>query len=168
MQFFQSVLLPDGRPNASVDSTGQKTIMGQRRWVDVFNAGGLPAVLESDMPLWLRCHVPVCVAFESVSVAGQRRGDGASWREAITLARGVRASFGLIKGLGYELYPNTKRCIAGSPTSLVAAVLWTMSRIRSFRELLATGENECNAWRMPWWPPRRIRGRRSSSQMFGQ
>jgi 2-dehydropantoate 2-reductase len=34
--------------------------MSQKRWVDVFNAAGLPALLEPDMPLWLRCHVPLC------------------------------------------------------------------------------------------------------------
>jgi 2-dehydropantoate 2-reductase len=35
--------------------------------------------------------------------------------------------------------------MAGSPTAAVAAVLWFMSRIRSFRELLATGKAECCA-----------------------
>ncbi|MET0443246.1 MAG: 2-dehydropantoate 2-reductase N-terminal domain-containing protein, partial [Pseudorhodoplanes sp.] len=95
MQFVQSTLLSDGRLKAKVDGAGQKTIMDQSRWVDVFNAAGLPAALESQMPLWLRCHVPICVAFESVAVAGERRGGGASWQEAVTLARGVYASFGL-------------------------------------------------------------------------
>ena len=32
-----------------------------------------------------------------------------------------------------------------SPASVFAAVLWSMSRIRSFRELLATGQAECEA-----------------------
>ena len=40
----------------------------------MFNAAGLPATLEPDMPLWLRCHTPMCVAFESVAVACERRG----------------------------------------------------------------------------------------------
>ena len=113
--------------------------------MDVFNAAGLPATLEPDMPLWMRCHAPLCVAFESVSVAGERRGGGASWSEARVLARGVHESFALIKGLGYRVYPRGKARLDGCPTWVGAAMLWTMSRIRSFRELLATGENECRA-----------------------
>ncbi len=145
MPFVQAALDGDGRLKATIGAAGQKTIMSQQRWVDAFNAAGLPSVLEPDMPLWLRCHVPLCVAFESVSVAGERRGGGASWAEALVLARGVRASFMLLKNLGYRVYPKSKRRIDGSPTLVVAAGLWFVSRIRSFRELLATGEAECRA-----------------------
>ena len=145
MPFVQANFDSDGRLKATIGAGGQKTIMSQQRWVDVFNAAGLPTALEPDMPLWLRCHVPLCVAFESVSVAGERRGGGASWGEAIILARGVRESFTLIKGLGYRIYPHAKARINGSPTLVVAAMLWMMSRIKPFRELLATGKNECRA-----------------------
>ncbi len=145
MPFVQAQLGSDGRLKATIGAGGQKTIMSQQRWVDVFNTAGLPAAVEPDMPLWLRCHVPLCVAFESVSVAGMRRGGGASWGEAHVLARGVRASFALIKGLGYDVYPKTKKRIAGTPVPVVAAMLWGMSRVRSFRELLATGKAECCA-----------------------
>ncbi|WP_284944502.1 ketopantoate reductase family protein [Acidisoma cladoniae] len=143
MPFVQAMLTAEGRLKATIGAGGQKTIMGQQRWVDVFNAAGVPAKCEPDMPLWLRCHVPLCVAFESVSVAGERRGGGASWGEALVLAQGVHASFTLIKGLGYDLYPSAKTRIDRSPAWVVAAVLWLMSRIRSFRELLATGKAEC-------------------------
>jgi len=142
MPFVQAKLGADGRLKATIGAGGQKTIISQQRWVDMFNAAGLPAALERDMPLWLRCHVPLCVAFESVSVTAMRRGGGVSWGEALVLARGVHASFDLIKGLGHSVYPKTKRRIANSPVQLVAAVLWFMSRIRSFRELLATGKAE--------------------------
>jgi 2-dehydropantoate 2-reductase len=145
MPFVQAIFDRDGKLKATIGPAGQKTIMSQQRWVDVFNAAGLPAVLEPNMPLWLRCHVPLCVAFESASVAGERRGGGASWREAMVLARGVQESFALIKGLGYGVYPRAKVRIDGSPAWMVAAMLWFMSRIRSFRELLATGKNECRA-----------------------
>ena len=145
MPFVQATLDGNGRLKATIGAAGQKTIMSRQRWVDVFNAAGLPTALERDMPLWLRCHVPLCVAFESVSVAGERRGGGASWKEALVLARGIHASFMLIKGLGYRVYPGAKKRIDGSPTWVVAAVLWFMSRIRPFRELLATGEVECRA-----------------------
>lgn len=145
MPFVQATLDGDGKLKAAIGAAGQKTLMSQQRWVDVFNAAGLPAAVERDMPLWLRCHVPMCVAFESVSVAGARRGGGASWGEALVLARGIHASFKLIKGLGHRVYPRTKRLIDRSPASVVAAMLWSMSRVRSFRELLATGKAECTA-----------------------
>ena len=145
MPFVQANFDQDGRLKATIGAAGQKTLLSQQRWVDVFNAAGLPATLEPDMPLWLRCHAPLCVAFESVSVAGERRGGGASWGEAKVLARGVQESFALIRGLGYQVYPRGKARLNGCPTWVVAAILWTMSRIRSFRELLATGENECRA-----------------------
>ncbi len=145
MPFVQAMLTAEGRLKATIGAAGQKTIMGRQHWVDVFNASGLPAALERDMPLWLRCHVPMCVAFESVSVAGERRLGGASWGEALVLARGVHASFQLIKGLGFDIHPRAKRLIARSPVTMVAAMLWSMSRIRSFRELLATGKAECCA-----------------------
>ena len=145
MNFVQATLDGDGRLNATIGAGGQKTLMGQERWVDLFKASGLPATVERDMPSWLRCHVPLCVAFESVSVAGVRRGGGASWKEAVTLARGVHASFGLIKALGYPVYPRTKTLIDRAPAPMFAAVLWSMSRVRTFRELLATGQAECEA-----------------------
>ena len=97
------------------------------------------------MLLWLRCHVPLCVAFESISYAGVRRGGGASWAEAMAVARGMQESFTLIRRLGYPLYPSGKKLLSNSPVAGPAAMLWGMSRIRSFRELLATGFGECRA-----------------------
>lgn len=143
MQFIQANLDDDGRLTTKIGA-GQKVILSSQSWVDMFNAAGLPATFEPDMPLWLRCHAPVCIAFESVSVAGVRS-NGASWRDALILARGVRECFKLIRGLGYTIHPPSKRRLAGLPIAGVAALLWTVSRIRSFRELLATGEVECCA-----------------------
>ncbi len=143
MPFVQATLDSNGKLKATIGAAGQKTIMSEQRWVDMFNAAGLPATIEPDMPLWLRCHVPLCVAFESVSVAGERRGGGASWEEAVVLARGVHASFDLIKALGYQVYPNAKKLIDSSPIPVLAAALWSLSRIASFRDVLATGKAEC-------------------------
>jgi len=145
MPFIQSDFDGEGRLKATIGAGGQKTIMSQQRWVDVFIAAGLPAALEPDMPLWLRCHAPLTIAFESISVAGVRRGGGASWSEANVIARGVHESFALIRGLGYPIYPRAKTLLAASPAPVVAAMLWAMSRIKPFRELLATGVNECRA-----------------------
>ncbi|MHB8287564.1 MAG: ketopantoate reductase family protein [Caulobacteraceae bacterium] len=145
MPFVQANMDGDGRLKVVISAGGQKTLMGLQRWVDVFNAAGLPSALEPDMPLWLRCHVPLCVAFESVSVAGERRGGGASWGEAMILARGVHASFALIASLGYDIYPKAKKRLRRLPIWVTALVLWTVSRIRPFRVLLATGRYECCA-----------------------
>ena len=145
MPFVQANFDQDGRLKATVGAGGQKSLMDRPRWVEVFNTAGLPAAHEPNMPLWLRCHAPLCVAFESVSVAGEQRGGGAAWRDALVLARGVRESFALIKGLGYPIYPRSKTRLNGCPAWLVAAMLWSISRLRSFRELLATGKSECCA-----------------------
>ena len=145
MPFVQASLDEAGKLRSTIGAVGQKTLMSEQRWVDVFVAAGLPAVAEQNMLLWLRCHTPMCVAFESVSVAGMQRGGGASWGEAMVLAHGMRECFALVQALGYRLYPSSKARLKRSPAWVVAGMLWGMSRIRSFRELLATGAGECSA-----------------------
>ncbi len=135
----------DGKLNAKIGAAGQRSKMSSREWVRVFNEAGLPAAFEPDMLLWLRCHAPLGAALESVSVAGVRRGKGASWGESLTIARGLQESFTLIRRLGYRLYPSGKSLLHASPVTVVAGLLWFLSRIRSFRELLATGINESRA-----------------------
>ena len=145
MPFVQATIDPSGKLNAKIGTGGQKTKMNDERWVNLFNAAGLPAVMEADMLLWLRCHVPMCIAFESVSVAGVRRGGGASWKQALMVARGLQESFTLIQALGYRLYPSGKAGLSAAPVLLPAGMLWSLSHVRSFREVLATGVNECRA-----------------------
>ena len=145
MPFIQARLNQDGKLTAKIGAAGQKSKIDHHAWVNVFNAAGLPAVLESNMFLWLRCQVPLGAAFESVSVAAMRRGGGASWKEAMVIARGAQESFTLIQRLGYRIYPSGKAFLHASPTWVLASMLWSVSRITSFRELLATGLNECRA-----------------------
>ena len=95
------------------------------------------------MALWLRCHAPLCVAFESISVAAMRRLGGASWHEAMIVAEGLQESLKLVERLGYKLYPAGKVVLRRSPVWFVAVMLWSVSRVKSFRELLATGIDEC-------------------------
>ena len=96
MPFVQAIVDKGGILTATIGAFGQKTKINHQQWVDVFNVAGLPAVFEPDMLLWLRCHAPMCVAFESVSVAGVRRGGGATWAESMIFARGLQESFTLI------------------------------------------------------------------------
>ena len=145
MPFVQATVDPNGWLNAKIGAAGQKSKMNHQGWVQIFNAAGLPAVFEPEMLLWLRCHVPVGAAFESVCVAAMRRGGGASWGESTVIARGMQESFTLIQRLGYRLYPAGKSRLHASPAWMVAAMLWFVSRIPSFRALLSTGVNECRA-----------------------
>lgn len=145
MPFVKARLDGEGRLKATIGAGGQKSEMARQEWVDVFNAAGLPSALEPDMPLWLRCHVPLCVAFESVSVAAVRRGGGASWGEAMAIARGMKEGFTQVRRLGFPLYPRGKRLLNASPAAAVAARLWSPSRVAGFRDLLATGIGECRA-----------------------
>jgi 2-dehydropantoate 2-reductase len=145
MPFVQASIDENGVLTSTIGRSGQKSKMDHQRSVEVFNASGLPAIFEPDMLLWLRCHVPLCIALESVSFRAMRRGSGASWSDALLLARGVKESFRLIQRLGYPLYPSGKARLAASPTWVIGTMLWALSRVRSFRELLATGVLECRA-----------------------
>lgn len=145
MPFIQAHLDRAGSLTAKIGAGGQKSKISNQTWVALFNAAGLPAVFEPNMFAWLRCHAPLGAAFESVSVAAMRRGGGASWREAMVIARGAQETFTLIQELGGEIYPRGKSLLHTSPTFVLASLLWSMSKIRSFRELLATGANECRA-----------------------
>jgi 2-dehydropantoate 2-reductase len=142
MPFVMATLDGEGKLHSTLNP-GQKTLHSDPRWVELFAGAGIPSAFEADMLLWLRCHVPMCVAMESISVAAERRGGGASWAESMGVARGLHGGFAVIKGLGYRLYPSAKSLLDSSPLFLLACMLWFASRIASFRELLATGVNEC-------------------------
>jgi 2-dehydropantoate 2-reductase len=144
MPFVMATVDGDGKLHATLNP-GQRSLHGDRRWVELFEKAGLPSAFEADMPLWLRCHAPVGASFESIAVAGMRRGGGASWAEAMTVARGMRAGFAVVKALGHRLYPASKARMAACPTFVLAGMLWSVSRVTSFRELLATGVKECRA-----------------------
>ncbi len=144
MPFVMSTLDGDGRLETRANP-GQNTLHGDTRWAALFAAAGMASAFEPKMRLWLRCHAPICIAMESICVAGQRRGSGAGWREAVTVARGLRAGFAIIKGLGDSLYPTSKARLASCPTPVLACMLWMASRVPSFRRLLSQGLLECRA-----------------------
>jgi 2-dehydropantoate 2-reductase len=145
MPFLQAMIGADGRLHATIGAGGQACKMDDRTAIDVFVGAGLPAAFEPNMPLWLRSHVPLGVALESICVAAKRRGGGAAWTDALRTARGMHESFVLLARLGYRVYPSGKALLARTPVPLVASMLFGASRIPSFRDLLATGEGECRA-----------------------
>jgi 2-dehydropantoate 2-reductase len=123
-----------------------KTKHGDQRSAKLFSSAGVPSAFEPEMALWLRCEAPLTVASQSIAVAGQRRGGGATWAEAKAVARGLHGGFAIVKGLGYRLYPSaTKSTMYSLPNFLIASLLWLFSRIPAMRELQATGLNECRA-----------------------
>jgi len=134
----------EGRLKPTIISS-MKTKHGDQRWAELFSSAGIPSAFEPEMALWLRCETPLTAAIQSIAVAGQRGGGGATWAEAKAVARGLHGGFGIVKGLGYRLYPYTKSTMYAIPNFLIAFLLWVLSRIPAMRENLATGLNECRA-----------------------
>lgn len=132
----------DDQGNLNPTIGRQKTQHSDQRWVDLFIAAGMPSAYEPEMLLWLRSHVPFTAAMESICVAGKRRNGGATWNEAIITARGVHGGFAIIEALGYRIYPRSKSAINSWPTFIIASMLWMMSRIKTFRDLLGQGLDE--------------------------
>ena len=143
MPFIQSWLDDAGAIKININKR-QKTLHNKQQWVDLFESAGLPSKLETDMMGWLRWHAPMTVAFEMVCVAGERRRSGAKWKEARTMARGAKAGFAIISGLGYPLHSSAKGLVR-APQFGIALLLWMFSKPKSFRVLLASAENEARA-----------------------
>ena len=148
MPFIMSSLTNEGKVNFKLNP-GQKCLHNMQQFVELFNSVGLPSEIEENMFLWLRCHTPLCIGFESISVLAMRHnsgaGAGATWSESVLVASGVHAGFSVIQSLGYKLYPSAKGYLNHLPNFVLAAIFWSMSRIMTFRELLATGKEECKA-----------------------
>jgi 2-dehydropantoate 2-reductase len=144
MPMQQAFVEIDGRCHMVTDSMGQSTLLGEQRWVDIFNAAGLPSVFEPDMAHWLRCHVPMAIAFESVCVIAERDHAGAAWADAMRVARAAQQGFALLIHQGYKLHP-AKSKFHNMPAWMLAGILWGATRVTSFRQLLATGAVECRA-----------------------
>ena len=112
---------------ATLDSTGKlelsipktKGMHGDQRWVDLFEAAGMPSALEEDMGRWLRSQVPLTIAMEGVAVAGMQHQRGATWAEARTGAKTLRAGYAILRGLGETPYPGVKNQISRAPRPLL-------------------------------------------------
>jgi 2-dehydropantoate 2-reductase len=144
MPSLMAMMDSEGRIKPTIISS-LKTKHGDQRWADLFSSAGIPSAFEPEMALWLRCETPFTAAIQSLAVAGQRRGGGATWAEAKAVACGLHGGFAIVKGLGYRLYPSTKSTMYSVPNFLIAFLLWVFSRIPAMRENLATGLNECRA-----------------------
>lgn len=119
-----------------------KAMQGDQRWVDLFRAAGMPAALEPDMARWLRSHAPLTIAMEGVAGAGMAHKRGATWAEAKTGARALRAGYAILRGLGEQPYPGSKNQISRAPRLMLTFMLWSVSRSR-FRETVGNSAVEC-------------------------
>ena len=127
----------DGRLGLTIPKT--KAMHGDQRWVDLFEAAGMPSALEADMGRWLRSQTPLTIAMEGVAVAGMRHKRGATWAEAKTGARALRAGFAI---LGETPYPDAKKRMSRAPRPMLTFILWAVSRSR-FRETVGNSAEEC-------------------------
>jgi 2-dehydropantoate 2-reductase len=129
----------DGKLGLTIPKT--KAMQGDQRWADLFNAAGMPSKLEKDMGRWLRSQVPLTIAMESVAGTGMRHNRGATWAEARVGAKGLRAGFSILRGLGETPYPGSKNQISRAPRFVVTFILRTVSRSR-FRETVGNSSQE--------------------------
>jgi 2-dehydropantoate 2-reductase len=130
----------DGRLGLTIPKT--RAMQGDQRWVDLFQAAGMPSTLERDMGRWLRSQTPLTIAMEGVAVAGMRHKRGATWAEAKTGARGLRAGFSILRELGETPYPGSKNQISRAPRFVLTLILWGVSRSR-YRETVGNSSEEC-------------------------
>jgi len=82
------------------------------------------------------------VAMESVALTGMQHRRGATWAEAKTGARGLRAGFSIFREAGETPYPAAKKRLSGAPLPLLTFMLWGVSRSR-FRETVGNSAEEC-------------------------
>ena len=72
----------DGDGRVSLTIPKNRSMQGDEFLVDLFQAAGLPSVLEDDMGRWLRSQAPLTLAMEAVAGAGMAHKHGATWGEA--------------------------------------------------------------------------------------
>jgi 2-dehydropantoate 2-reductase len=134
-----STLDKNGRLDLQIPKT--KAMQGDQRWVDLFQAAGMPSRLEKDMARWLRSQTPLTIAMESVAGTGMQHQRGATWAEAKVGAKGLRAGFAIIRGLGETPYPANKNQISRAPRFVLTFILRMASRSK-YRETVGNSSQE--------------------------
>jgi 2-dehydropantoate 2-reductase len=134
-----STLDPDGKLDLTIPKT--KAMQGDQRWVDLFEGAGMPSQLEKDMARWLRSQTPLTVAMESVTGLGMQHKRGATWAEAKVGAKGLRAGFSILRGLGEKPYPSNKNQMSRAPRFVLTFILRAVSRSK-YRETVGNSSQE--------------------------
>jgi 2-dehydropantoate 2-reductase len=144
---FPAILarVEEGKLASKVVTRGFLTTVTDPAWAKVFTDAGIPAVVHADMESWLRSHAALVVPVMLASVTAHTRGSGVSWGEATNLARAMAEGLGLVRRLGNSITPAPVAMVSRLPTSLLASLLWTASRLDVIRKAGAAGYGEPRA-----------------------
>lgn len=137
-----AVLRGDGTLDLQVPKRNPKTLHGDRRWADLFEAAGMPSKLEPEIERRLRASSPLTMAMEAVAISGMRHKRGATWAEARVGARGAKGAYAILRELGDAPYPGMPSQMSRAPLPLATLILWGLSRSR-FRAAIGTSREEC-------------------------
>ncbi|MGV3624847.1 MAG: ketopantoate reductase family protein [Archangium sp.] len=132
-------LLLDGKIRPAIRSG---TTVGDAEVAKLFEAAGIPTVVEPDMQSWLRTHAAMVAPLMSIGVLAFTQQRGASWAEAKEHALAFRAGFDLVRRVGNQWRPGALGTISRLPLVTLAFLLWAMSRSTMIRELGQLGATE--------------------------
>ena len=141
---FPSVLgtLEEGRLNAQVQRHGMLTTVTDDTWRRVFSDAGILSVVHIDIESWLRTHAALVVPFMIATVLAYRRSAGLNWAEATQLGRALDEGVALVRRLGNRITPAFAVVLSRLPRFVVAAIMWTATRVPALRRLGALGARE--------------------------
>jgi 2-dehydropantoate 2-reductase len=128
--------LRDGRLSSSILRRGMSTTVTDPFWAKVFSDVGIPSAVEADMESWLRTHAAVIVPTAIAGLTAGRRGSGLSKDESLQLGRAMDEGFRLVRYLGNSITPAPMAVVSRLPVRVLAALLWTLTRLRAFTRTL--------------------------------
>lgn len=134
--------LTEGKLKREIVTRGQITTVTDAAWARVFTDAGILTVVHDDMQSWLRTHAVLVVPMLAIASVAATRGAGVTWSEARAHALAMSSGFRIVRQLGNAITPSAMLTLSRLPTSLVASLLWGMSRTKALRELGAHASSE--------------------------
>lgn len=134
--------LTEGRLTREILTHGQITTVTDAAWARVFTDAGILTIVHDDMQSWLRTHAALMVPVLATATLAAARGAGVSWSEARDRALAMSSGFRIVRQLGNAITPSSVGVVSRLPTSLVASLLWSLSRTKAMRDLGAHAPGE--------------------------
>jgi 2-dehydropantoate 2-reductase len=131
-----------GALDSKVMTSGLLTTVTDRNLADMFRSAGVPAVTETDMESWLRCHAAAVAPIMLASAAAHERGAGISWTEASSLAAAMAEGFRLVRDLGHRVTPTSVALVSRLPRRAMTALIWIVTKNPVIRDSGAAGVGE--------------------------